>query len=212
MEGARGRRNRYCRGAAHTGRRPFRFGDGKKTHSGIPGGAQAQSGRPRADPVLCRPAGRGQDLARPKYCQGARAQVRARVAGRSARRGRDPRPPPHLYRRASGQHHPGAQKSRYARLRDDARRDRQGRHRHARRPLGGAARSPRPGAEQQLPRQLPRGALRSVARAVHHHRQCARYGPRAAARPDGDRAPSGLHAGGETRDCAPLSRSAPAHR
>ena len=34
-------------------------------------------------------------------------QVRADLAGRRARRGRDPRPPAHLRRRAAGPHHPG---------------------------------------------------------------------------------------------------------
>ncbi len=36
--------------------------------------------------------------------------LRPRQLGRRARRGRDPRPPAHLYRRAAGQHHPGIKK------------------------------------------------------------------------------------------------------
>ena len=53
-------------------------------------------------PILCLvgPAGRGQDLARPERGPRHRPQVRAHGAGRRARRGRDPRPPPHLHRLA----------------------------------------------------------------------------------------------------------------
>ena len=108
VESARDRHDRHRRGETHPGRGPFRPGDGEKAHSRIPRGAQAQSRRPRTDTVLRRPARRGQDFARPEHRPRARTQVRARVARRRARRGRDPRPPPHLYRRAAGQHHPGA--------------------------------------------------------------------------------------------------------
>ena len=60
--------------------------------------------------ILCfvGPPGRGQDLARQVDREGARAQVRAHLGGRRARRGRDPRPPPHVHRRAAGDDHPGA--------------------------------------------------------------------------------------------------------
>ena len=53
-------------------------------------------------PILCLvgPAGRRQDLARPERGARHRPQVRAHGAGRRARRGRDPRPPPHLHRHA----------------------------------------------------------------------------------------------------------------
>ena len=44
-------------------------------------------------------------------------QVRAHVAGRRARRGRDPRPPAHLHRLAARPHHPGLQAGRHARTR-----------------------------------------------------------------------------------------------
>ena len=67
--------------------------------------------RQGADPVLCRPARRGQDLARPEHRPRAGPQIRAREPGRRARRGRDPRPPAHLHRRAAGQHHPGLRKA-----------------------------------------------------------------------------------------------------
>ena len=45
------------------------------------------------------------------------------------------------------------------------------------RPQLGAARGPRPGAEQHLPGQLPRGALRPLQGALHRHRQPARPDP-----------------------------------
>ena len=56
-------------------------------------------------PILCLvgPPGRRQDQPRQVDRQGDRPRVRAPVAGRRARRGRDPRPPPHLYRLAAGQ-------------------------------------------------------------------------------------------------------------
>ena len=59
------------------------------------------------DPVPGRPARRRQDLARQVDRQGDRPQLRAHVAGRRARRGRDPRPPAHLYRLDARQGHPG---------------------------------------------------------------------------------------------------------
>ena len=53
-------------------------------------------------PILCLagPAGHGQDLAGQEHRQGPGPRVRAGQPGRRARRGRDPRPPPHLCRRA----------------------------------------------------------------------------------------------------------------
>ena len=80
-------------------------------------------------PILCfvGPAGRRQDLARPVDREGHRAEIRPGEPRRRARRSRNPRPPAHLHRRAAGQHHPGDPQGRRARLRDDARRDRQGR-------------------------------------------------------------------------------------
>ena len=60
-----------------------------------------------ADPVLRRPSGRRQDLAGAIDRAVARPQVRAHLARRRARRGGDPRPSPHLYRRAARADHPG---------------------------------------------------------------------------------------------------------
>ena len=55
---------------------------------------------------LRRPARRRQDLARQVDRARAGAQVRAHLGRRRARRGRDPRPPPHLHRRDAGHDHP----------------------------------------------------------------------------------------------------------
>ena len=52
-----------------------------------------------------------------------------------------------------------------------ARRGRQDRHGLPGRPVVRVARGPRPGAEQHLPGQLPRGAVRPVQGAVHRHGQ-----------------------------------------
>ena len=76
----------------------------------------------------------------------------------------------------------------------DVRRDRQARPgRLPRRPVERAARGARPGAELEIPRQLPRRRLRPVEGDVHHHRQHARHHPRAAARPHGDHPAPRLH-------------------
>ena len=60
------------------------------------------------DPLPRRPSGRRQDLARQVDRQGDRPRVRAHGARRRARRGRNPRPPPHLYRLDARQGHPVA--------------------------------------------------------------------------------------------------------
>ena len=86
----------------------------------------------------------GQSIAR------ARAQVRAHLAGRRARRGRDPRPPAHLRRRAAGPHHPGDEEGRHHNpvfMLDEI--DKLG-ARLPRRSVGGAARGARPRAEPHL--------------------------------------------------------------
>ena len=141
--------NQHPGSKGHPGRRPLRPGEDQAPHPRVPGGAQAQPGGQEPDPVLRRAAGRGQDLARPVDRARHGPQVPARRAGRHARRGRDPRPPAHLHRRAAGQHHPGGQARRLALGRADAGRDRQaGRGRLPRRPVLGAARSARPGAER----------------------------------------------------------------
>ena len=149
--------DRHRRGAPHPRRGPLRPREDQEAHPRVPRGAQAQSRRPQPDPVLRRPARRRQDLARPEHRRGDRPQVRAREPRRRARRGGDPRPSPHLHRRAARQHHPEPAQGGHAQLRDDARRGRQARRRRLpRRPVVGAARGARSGAELDLPRQLPR--------------------------------------------------------
>ena len=69
------------------------------------------------DPLLRRPSRRRQDLARPLDRPRARPQVRAHLARRRARRGGDPRPSPHLRRRAARPHHPGHPPGRDAAIR-----------------------------------------------------------------------------------------------
>ena len=190
---ARAEGHRHRRGAPRARRRPLRPRQDQEADRRVPGRAQARAGGQGADPVLRRPAGRRQDLARPVDRPGDGPQVRARQPGRRARRGRDPRPSPHLYRRPAGQHHPGDPQGRRARLRDDAGRDRQDGRGHPRRPVGGAARGARSGAERDVPRQLSRRAVRSQPRGVHHHRQHARHHPGPAARPHGDHPALRLH-------------------
>ena len=104
----------------------------------------------------------------------------------------------------------GAAQGRHARLRDDARRDRQARARHPGRSVVGAAGGARPRAELDLPRQLPRRAVRPQQGAVHRDRQPARHHPRAAARPHGGDPALRLHHQREAGDRAPLSGAAPA--
>ena len=210
MELARGEADRHRRGAAHPRRGPLRSRKDQAAHRRIFGRAQARAAGQGADPLLRRAARRRQDLARPVDRARHGPQVRAREPRRHARRGGNPRPSPHLYRRAAGQHHPGDPQGRRAQLRDDARRDRQARRRHPGRPRRGFARSARSRAEQHVPRQLPRRAVRPEPGGVHHHGQHARHRSRPAARPHGDHQPRRLHRRREARDRPPLS-GAPAN-
>ena len=75
-----------------------------------------------------------------------------------------------------------------------------------RRPVGGAARGARPGAEQHVPRSLPRRRVRPVERDVHLHGQRAAHDPAGAARPHGSAAAGRLHRAGEDRDRQALPR------
>ena len=62
---ARGEADRPRRGAPHPRRGPFRAGEDQAADRRVPGGPQARAGGQGADPLLRRPAGRRQDLARP---------------------------------------------------------------------------------------------------------------------------------------------------
>ena len=144
-------------------RRPLRPREGQGPHPRVPRGAAARRQGQGADPVPGRASGRRQDLARPERGARDRAQVRPHGARRRARRGRDPRPPPHLHRLDAGQGAAEPDQDRHAQSAVPARRDRQARHGFPRRPVVGAARSARPGAEPHLQRPLRRGRLRPVA-------------------------------------------------
>jgi hypothetical protein len=123
---------------ADSRRGPLRPRQDQAAHHRISRGAQARAARQGADPVLRRSARRRQDLA---WGNRLRAPWTANSCGsarRRSRRGGNPRPPPHLYRRAAGQHHSGDPQGGHAQLRDDARRDRQARRRCPRRSFGAA--------------------------------------------------------------------------
>ena len=70
-----------------------------------------------ADPLLRRPAGRRQDLARPVDRAIDEPEVRAHLARRRARRGGDPRAPAHLHRLDARAPRPGAEDRRRRRTR-----------------------------------------------------------------------------------------------
>ena len=155
------------------------------------------------------PPGVGQDVAGQVDRAGDGPQVRADQRRRRARRGRDPRPPAHLHRRDAGHDHPRAARRGRQEPAVHDRRDRQDGRRLPRRPGQRDARGARPGAELDVPRPLPRRAVRPQRRAVHHHRQHARHDPAAAARPHGDHPARRLHGGGEAPDRQALPGSAP---
>ena len=87
------------------------------------------------------------------------------------------------------------------------RRDRQARLRLPRRSLVRAARGARSGAEQHVPRSLPRRAVRSVRGAVHHDGEHPRSDSAGAARPHGSAGAGGLHRGREAEDRASIISS-----
>ena len=131
-------------------RGPLRPREGQGPHPRVPRGAAARRQGEGADPVPGRPAGRRQDLARPVDRARDQPQVRAHGARRRARRGRDPRPSPHLHRLDAGQDPAEPDQGRRAQSAVPARRSRQDGHGLPRRPVVGAARGARPGAEPHL--------------------------------------------------------------
>ena len=165
-------------------RGPLRPRQGQGPHPRVPRGAAARRQDEVADPVPGRASGRRQDLARPERGARDRAQVRPHGARRRSRRGRDPRPSPHLHRLDAGQGAAEPVQDRHAEPAVPARRDRQARHGLPRRPVVGAAGSARPGAEPHLQRPLRRGRLRPVGHDVHRDVELDEH-PAGAARPDG---------------------------
>ncbi len=194
------------RGPRGPRRGPRRPGDGQGAHPRVPGGPapapRARHGRrqERGHPDPGRPARHRQDVARPVRGPRPGARVRAHQPGRHPRRGRDPRPPAHLRRRPAGAAGPRAARGRHAQPGGDARRDRQGRQRLARRPVVGAARGARPGPEPQLPRPLPGRGAGPVRGPVHRHRQRRGHHPRAAPGPHGGHRARRLHRAREAGD------------
>ena len=153
----------HRQGAGGPRRGSLRAGKGQGPDRRVSRGAGAHQQAEGADPVPRRPSRRGQDQPRQVDRQGDRARIRAPVAGRRARRGRNPRPPPHLHRLAAGQDRHQPAQGRDSEPAVPARRDRQARPGFPRRSGVGAARGARPRAERQVPGPLPRTRLRPVA-------------------------------------------------
>ncbi len=201
------------RACAHDARRrPLRPREGQGPDRRAPRGREAPQQGLGTDPLLRRPARRRQDIARAVDRAGARAQVRAHVGGRRPRRVRDPRPPAHVHRRDARHDHPLAPRRRVVEPAAPDRRDRQDGLRLARRPVVGDARGARPGAEQVVPRPLPRPAVRPLEGALHLHREHDRHDPRPAARPHRRDPADGLHRGGEARNREALPAAEAARR
>ena len=171
------RRPRHRPRARGARRRPLRPREGQGPDPRVPRRPLAQPGVARPDPLLRRPARRRQDEPRALDRAGARARVRADLGRRGPRRGRDPRPPPHLHRRDARDDHPRAARRRLAQPRVHDRRDRQDGRRLPRRSVERDARGARPGAERLLPRPLPRPAVRPLRGDLHRHGEHPRHDP-----------------------------------
>ena len=143
--------------------------EGEGPHPGLPVGAAVEAGHEGADPVLRRTSGRGQNIPRPERGEGAGTEVLAHLAGRHARRGGAARTSPDLHRRAAGADDPEPEAGGDQRSGVHAGRDRQAGARLPRRSGERAAGGAGSGAEQHVPRQLSRPAVRPVEGAVHLH-------------------------------------------
>ena len=123
--------------------RPLRAREGQGTHPRVSRGAAAREGAQGSDPVPRRSPGRRQDVARPEHRARDESQVRAHVARRRARRGRDPRPSPHVHRLDARQDRAEPRQGEGAQSAVLARRGRQDVDGLPRRSVVGAARSAR---------------------------------------------------------------------
>ena len=146
-------------------RRPLRAREGQGADRRVPGRAPAREQPEGPHPLLRGPARGGQDLARQVDRPRHEPQVRAPLPGRRARRGRDPRPPPHLHRRLPRPDHPDDEEGGHPQPRLPPRRGRQDVHGLPGRPLGRPPRGPRPRAEPHLHRPLPRRRVRPLRRS-----------------------------------------------
>ena len=171
--------HRPHRGPGGAGRRPRRPGRREGPDPGVPGGPQpARRPRParRRRPRLRRGAGAGrparrrQDQPRRVGRPGAGPQVRPGVAGRRPGRGRDPRPPAHLRRRAARPDRPGHPRGRLDEPGRAARRGRQ-----ARRGLSPATR-PRPCSRCSTRRRTTRSAT-TTSRSTSTCPTCCSWPP-----------------------------------
>ena len=176
-------------------------------HPRVPRRPRARQEAEGDDPHLLRTSRSRQDVARQVDRPRDEPQVRPPVARRRARRGRNPRPPPHLHRRVPRPDHPDDEEGRLDEPGVPARRSRQDVDGLPRRPVGGAARGARSGAEPHVPRSLPRRRVRPVERDVHLHGERAAHDSAGAARPHGSAAARRLHRAREDRDREEVPRA-----
>ena len=157
------------RGGPRRGALRTRGGQGADTgpHRGALAGGEAAG----TDPVSGGAAGGGEDIAGAQHRAVSQAGVRAGEPWGRPRRGRDPRPPPHVCGRAARPRAPGDPQERLAQPGLPPRRGGQAGAGFPRGSRGGAARGPRSRTEPRLHRPLPGAGVRPLQRPLHRHRQ-----------------------------------------